>query len=286
VIGAYLSPDGKRLLTVERAGNLAGEQAPPDLVRLYDTATGKGRTLGEGYAQAAFSADSRRMFVSLTTYTDGRRENSVLKVFDAEGKELASLADATKPGAPAMGTPVLSPDGRRLAVLAGKGRINEPGSIKVFDVATGKEIAEFATGGDFPFMLPAFSADGRLLAAGDYDGQVRVWDVGKRALLRKHRFEGMRVGYWLAFSPGGKTLAVPANVKTDGDRARDPDPLDFPQPRVYLFDPARAGDPEELVCPHGWTGGVAFAPDGKTLAVGGAGAVHLFDVSKPAVPKK
>ena len=42
------------------------------------------------------------------------------------------------------------------------------------------------------------------------------------------------------------------------------------------------GEPEEIVCPHGWNGGLAFSRDDKMLAVGGAGAVHLFDVSKKA----
>jgi hypothetical protein len=49
---------------------------------------------------------------------------------------------------------------------------------------------------------------------------------------------------------------------------------------VYLFDLDKEGPAEEIICPHGWSGGVAFSADGKTLAVGGAGAVHLFDVSR------
>jgi hypothetical protein len=31
--------------------------------------------------------------------------------------------------------------------------------------------------------------------------------------------------------------------------------------------------------PHGHMGGLASSPDGKLLAAGGAGAVHLFDMS-------
>ena len=38
--------------------------------------------------------------------------------------------------------------------------------------------------------------------------------------------------------------------------------------------------PRVLIAPHGYVGGMAFAPDGKTLAFGGAGAVHLFDLAK------
>jgi hypothetical protein len=52
------------------------------------------------------------------------------------------------------------------------------------------------------------------------------------------------------------------------------------QPRVLVFDVvSKSAEPELIVCPHGLPGGLAFAPDGKTLAVGGAGAVHLFDMT-------
>jgi hypothetical protein len=48
------------------------------------------------------------------------------------------------------------------------------------------------------------------------------------------------------------------------------------------LDLARGGEPEILICPYGYCGGLAFSPDGKTLATGGAGGVHLFDVSDKA----
>jgi hypothetical protein len=70
-------------------------------------------------------------------------------------------------------------------------------------------------------------------------------------------------------------------MKSEKVTGRDPDPRDYPQPRIVLFDLTREGPPEEMVCPHGWTGEVAFSADGKTLAAGGTGAVHLFDVSRP-----
>jgi hypothetical protein len=89
----------------------------------------------------------------------------------------------------------------------------------------------------------------------------------------------MGFGLRLAFSPDGTKVAAPAYVKTD-DRTRDPDPRDLPQPRLYLFDLTRGGEPEECVLPHGYPGGVAFSTDGKVLAVGGAGAVHLLDMTK------
>jgi hypothetical protein len=73
---------------------------------------------------------------------------------------------------------------------------------------------------------------------------------------------------------------VPARIKSEQDRQRNPDPLEMPQPRVFLFDLTREVAPEEMVCPHGFIVSLIFSPDGKRLAVGGSGAVHLFDMTK------
>jgi WD40 repeat protein len=167
-------------------------------------------------------------------------------------------------------------------VQVSKGRVNEPGSVKIFDLATNKIAGEFASGGDYPFLTPKFSTDGRWLAVGDYNEQITLWDVENRKVARQHRCKGMAFSLGLAFSNDGRWLAVPARVKTDADRERDPDPRDTPQPRVFLFDLTKGANPEELVCPHGWAGGIAFSADSKTLAFGSAGAAHLFDVSKPS----
>jgi hypothetical protein len=276
VVAANLSPDGTRLITIERGGYASGSEPPADLVRMYEIGGVRSWDLGEGYRQAAFSADSKRIYLAQVDRTGDK--NSELLVLDREGKKLATLARVKGLG---LTWPVLSPDGKRLVIEASKRRINEPASLKVFDLASGKEIASFASGGDFPFLVPAFSPDSRLLAAGDYNGQVTIWDIEKKTIVRKHRFEGKSPGLAVAFSPDGKRLAVPVRVKTEDDGARDPDPLDVPQPRVYMFDLTKDGPPEEIVCPHGWTGGVSFSADGKTLAVGGAGAVNLFDMTRP-----
>jgi hypothetical protein len=64
------------------------------------------------------------------------------------------------------------------------------------------------------------------------------------------------------------------------EAAREPDPEDLPQPRVSLLDLTGNSAPRVLVAPHGYTGSLAFSPDGRLLAFGGAGAVHLFDVTR------
>ncbi|OWK45459.1 hypothetical protein FRUB_01790 [Fimbriiglobus ruber] len=49
---------------------------------------------------------------------------------------------------------------------------------------------------------------------------------------------------------------------------------------MTLFDLSGARPPRTLIAPHGRVGTVAFSPDGKTLAFGSTGAVHLFDLTK------
>jgi WD40 repeat protein len=280
VMAAELSPDGKRLISVECMGYVRGKELPEYQIRLIDLATGRSRPVGKGFGTAAFSRDGRRIYLARSL--DGKDKVSTLVVLDGDGKELATLARSR--GGRLL-WPILSPDEKRLGIKAGKGRTNESETLKVFDTATGKEVAAFPSGGNYAFLKPAFSPDGTLLAASDHNAQVTVWDVSRKAVLRQQKFEGKALGFLLAFSPDGKRLAVPARVMTKDDRGRYRDPLDLPQPRVYLFDLGQEGRVEEIVCPHGWSGAAAFSADGKVLAVGGAGAVHLFDVASGAAER-
>lgn len=275
VLAAYASPDGRTLVAVERPSYQRTEQ-PKDAAVLWDTRTAAAKPLGEGYAMVAFTPDSQRFILCLSNF-HSQPPSGVLKLFDAGGVELAELATAKEAS---FTWPKVSPDGKLLAVQQSKGRINQPAVLRVWDLQTRKEIATFQSGGDSPFGMPAFSPDSKQLAATDYNGGVRVWDIATgRAILEKSFGGELRLSN-VAFAPDGRRLAVGGQPKGD-DKDRDPDPEDLPQPRVFLFDlAAPAAEPEVVICPHGYTWGLAISPDGKTLAVGGAGAVHLFNLAK------
>jgi WD40 repeat protein len=276
------SPDGRKLVTTEEASIHPGEQKA-DRAVLWDTRTATSNPLGEGYAMAAFTPDSERFALCLS---DLVRQTAVLKLFRADGTELAQLATLT---GGRLIWPTMSADGRRLVVMQATGKGIQPAALRVWDVSARKELATSPFRGPFTFNDFAFTADGRRLAATDFQGGVHVWDVATGTTVVEKSFgDGVRLWH-LAFAPDGRRLAVLGQPTWDRKALPPvPDPLDLPQPRVFLFDlTVDAAEPDVLICPHASpfgpaVGGLAFSPNGRTLAVGGTGAVHLFDMTGPA----
>lgn len=110
----------------------------------------------------------------------------------------------------------------------------------------------------------ALSPDGRLIAAGDDDGGVFLWE---RATAHRRKppdvaaeLAGRRVGA-LAFSPDGSRLAVTGRGS-----------------KVWVWDVAHRRVLRELACPDAIEFySVAFSPDGGSLAASDLG-VHVWDL--------
>lgn len=96
----------------------------------------------------------------------------------------------------------LSMDGK---LLASGGGDNRGAELKLWDVATGKEIAALA-GHVNSLMALAFSPDGKQLASADINGRVIVWDVAERKQRAAFRHDGWV--HAVAFSRDGKSLAA------------------------------------------------------------------------------
>jgi RNA polymerase sigma factor (sigma-70 family) len=150
-----------------------------------------------------------------------------------------------------------SPDGKFLVT----GVIGNSPFI-LWDAATGKELRRFDE--KFPQppkSPPVFSPDGKRLAAVTWQlplpgvpvSGIRLWDVatGKDVRPIKVRFPlPLRGG--LAFSPDGKTLAVPDRSKI-----------------IHLIDAATGNERRQFKEHPEGIASLAFSPDGKTLAAGG-----------------
>ena len=118
-----------------------------------------------------------------------------------------------------------------------------------------------------------FAPDGKLLASGNWDMAIRVWDTA--SYRERQRFfvgrgpdgklrapdKGIRPA--VAFSPDSKTLAG-----SGADHV------------VYLWDAATGKERRRLGGKAGLIAGLAFAPDGKSLAGACAdGSLRLWDVA-------
>jgi WD40 repeat protein len=98
-----------------------------------------------------------------------------------------------------------SPDGRFLAAVLDVGGDPDSGELTVFDASSWKNLKTLGQGVDrFWYALPAFSPDGRLLAA-SFGEEIRLWDTETWDLLTRIPMPGV-VG--LAFSPDGRLLAA------------------------------------------------------------------------------
>lgn len=157
-------------------------------------------------------------------------------------------------------------------------------SAETFAVAQGRmvEIRSWTTpdrasltmrGAEAYVVSLAVSPDGQLLAAGDKDGHLIVWEVASAKLVFKKYAHNFSV-WTVAFSPDGSLFASGA---FDGT-VRLWDTGTWVE--VGLFIEPRLVDAEYKNRAHmGWVRCVTFSPDSRTLATSGCdGYVRVWDV--------
>ncbi len=94
----------------------------------------------------------------------------------------------------------------------------------------------------------AFSPDGKMLASGSWNGEIIIWDVASRSMLKK--LSGRSGAIWsVAFSPDGKLLASGSEDKT-----------------VTIWDAASWNAIRVLANHWASVWSIAFSPDGSMLA--------------------
>jgi len=176
--------------------------------------------------------------------------NNTIERFDiSTGKALAG-SPVAKGAASAL---ACSPGGNLLAAAFTNNQ------VQLIDFATGKQKHRLVCGSEDAEVLLAFAPDGQQLATVSAPDTTILWSTAdgkeKQRLTLPQRDE-VRC---LAFGPGGNQLAV---GYTNGG--------------LRLWDARTGKVVKHIEFPHGvWA--VAYAADGKTLAVGAEDAVTLFD---------
>jgi WD40 repeat protein len=168
----------------------------------------------------------------------------------------------------------ISPDGRLLAA-AGAGQL-----VKLWDIANPAKPRPLGalTGPASTIYSIDFSKRGSLIAAATDAGQVWLWNIAdpSRPVVAGKPLTGPPGPVEsVAFSPDGTVLAAgTANSPTDGPGSHS----------VWLWNVADPSRPRPfanmpLTGPTQWVSGVAFSPDGSTLAASSQdGHVYLWTV--------
>lgn len=260
---------------------------------------------GEVVLRTADAAEPARVYRghtgvihSVCVSRDGRRavtggEDNTARVWDLSvSPEYAELATAPIRTA----APVLSADGRRVALVSRNVHNTRDNPLPVLDATSGRELYRTKGSGDGDFdpkgrwlavgraggglvlrdpadgaefrVLPAgphapiqvrFSRDGGKLAASGLAGPVRVWDTTTWAATDYNPPADQFIRA-LAWSPDGTRLAVAVGEE------------------VVMWDPT-TGEVGAKLRPAGVPLVCAFSPDGKSLAVAGRGrSLELFEL--------
>jgi WD40 repeat protein len=213
-------------------------------VKLWDVATGRLRATLEGPVRSvAFSPGGRTLAAA--------GDNGV-SLWDARSKRRVAALEVSHGSVFCL---AFSPDGRSLAVGTGDWiHGNKPGGVQLWeqersDARGAMRVVPGFKGLGGQVRAVAFSPYGQTLAAGCWDGSVRLWELASRRLVATYPGQPGSVNS-VAFSPDGKTLASGGGDAT-----------------ARLWNIATR-KPVLLKGHTGEINSLAFSPDGKTLASG------------------
>jgi WD40 repeat protein len=236
VNAVLFSPDGVYLFAAAGQPGVAGE------VRQWKVADGTLFRTFQGHKDAIYSAALSPDGKMLATGSYDQK----IKLWNVEtGEEIKTLSGHNG----AIYSLAFRPDGKILASASGDR------TVKLWDVASGERRDTLSQSLKELYAV-AFSPDGKRLVAGGVDNRIRIWEISETArettdplLDAKYAHEGAILT--LVFSADGQWLLSSAEDRT-----------------VKLWDARQMKERLILETQPDWAHALAFAADGKTIAVG------------------
>ncbi len=284
------SPDGRIIACAGGGG----------VIRLYETATGKPMTQLKGHpngtATLAYSPDGKTL-ASVGALGDTIRlydtvkgaelRPIVLQEANSAGTGAAFIIRGNLPGGGALSV-AFTPDGKTLiaqippnsSAFMLNGGNPAPAApttlLRLFDVATGKELRKYALPSQRAVGSIAVSPDGRVLATENADGTVSLWELASG----QERGQFGKVDVAAQPNTGGSAVAVPVLVRaglttamgTSITVAFSPDggllACKGPANSIRVWDVGTGTSVGEFEGHGGRVAALAFAPDGRRLVSG------------------
>ena len=231
-----ITPDGQNVVISNWWGK----------IDLYNNSDGKLERSFRGYSQsiadASYSPD-QKLFVTAS---------NTAKIWDAEK---GTLIRELKPKYEGLHSVEFSPDGTN---ILGAGF----GGLQVWDAVTGEQLWYVTTSVD-PYSFTTvysvcYSPDGKLIAGGQNDSTVRIWDASTGKLLTTMRGHTESV-FSVAFNPDGKQVA---SISFDGTLKT----WDVENGKLLLDRPADKG-----------SSSVSYSHDGKQVVTACYYKVQVWD---------
>jgi WD40 repeat protein len=225
VVALEFTPDGKSVVGADFNGG----------VRVWDLATGAIVQTFTGGLNVAVTPDGR------TVLSEG-------VAWDLSGTQrLGRTFRWRKPAEGCLTTPCfwIDPEGSIMAEALADG------TIGLVDLRTERMVARLPAKNGEEAEALAFFPDGRTLVTGGISGNVTLWDIRARSLVRTLRFPAPV--WWVAVSPDGKLLAVQTKAADSSDSGVEV--RELASGNVLFRETVQNGK-----------GGLEFSPDSRALA--------------------